>query len=241
MQPRSQTETFNQGRMGPPDSIPIDPSLAHNHRSACFSDRCPPKHDSRIGHRLQERFLSSSHHPGRLEAIPISILESRTGDLESDPLVRFWHEDGPWYPQGLGVGQPPVLPQHVISHERSRRSQPSHGRYGDPAGAALEGRLLSRQLSDSGYGTQSHVTSSVLSTDHHDQVQENQSLARDIDRTHGRLENVPRDYLHETAEEAQSLAIDDCSIDSRELGPLIPLLCDHPDCGVTLRNQSEYR
>ena len=227
----------------PPAPIPIDPSLvpwANYHRPAYFSHAAPPIHDSRIGQRLQERSLSS-HHPGGLDAIPISILESRTGDLESNPLVRFWHEDGPWYPQGLGVGQPPVLPHHVISHERSKSSHPSHGRYRDPAGTALEGRLLGRQLSDSGYGTQSHVASSVLGTDYRDQVQENQSLASDTDRTHGRLENVPRDYLHEAAEEAQSFAIDDCSNDSPEPGSMIPLLCDHPDCGVTLKNQSEYR
>ena len=229
--------------MGPPASLPIDPSLLPwdpNHRPAYFSHGGPPNHDSRVGHRLQERSFPP-HNPGGLDAIPISILESGTGESESHPLVRFWHDDGPWYPQGLGVGQPPTLSQHVISHERSKKLCPSHGRYGDPAGTALEGRLLGRQVSDSGYGTQSHVTGSVLSREWNDQIQESQSLASDPDRTHGQLENVPRDYLHEGPEEAQSLAIDDCSNSSREPGPLIPLLCDHPDCGATLKNQSEFR
>lgn len=235
--------------MGPPAPIPIDPSLgqwSQNYHSTYFSHEGSSNQDSRIEHRHQGRSLLPDN-PQGLDAIPIGVLEPRTGELESNPLLRFWQDDGPWYPRGLGeggLGQTPAL-SHAISHERSKRSHPSHGHhghYGHPvAGTALGGRFLGRQSSDSGYGTQSHVTGSVFSRDYDDQIPDNQSLASETDRPHARLENAPPGYIHEASEEAQPLPFDNCSDDSREPGTLTSLTCDYPDCRTTLKTQSEYR
>ena len=236
--------------MGPPASIPVDPLLVpwhHSNPSVLFSRQFPSSRNSHVGSNYQERYslLESS---GDLDPVPRDILERRTGQVDSDPLVRFWRDDGPWNAQGVGFGntvgsinQIPTLPGYAASHERSDRPHVTHGKYRGSTRTGVEADHSGRLISDEGYGTQSRVTTSVLSADYPDQSQESHSLAGDTDGGPMQNDNVSRGYLHGASQETQSLPCDGCSNDSREPSTVVSLKCERLDCDFVSKNQSDHR
>ena len=234
--------------MGPPASLPADPLLdPWRHHSVFYHRPFPSNRTAQLGRNSQERY-SLSDASGGLDPVPRDILERRTSQVDSDPLVRFWRDDGPWHAQGIGIGntggfvnQASALPGYAASRERSDRPYAFSGKYRAITKTGPEIDQSARLISDEGYGTQSRVTASVLSTDYPDHSQESQSFAGDADGGQMLSDSVPRGYFLGASQETRSVSCDGCSNDSRELITAHSLICEHADCGIKSKNPSDYR
>ena len=234
--------------MGPPANFPLDPLLppwSNHHPSGLFSQGPSPTQSSRTESKYPGRSQLSDP-SGDFDPIPPHLLEPRSSNFEpSDPLLRFWRDDGPWNPQGVGgggIGHFPILPQHTTSNERGERRP---GSYRERVDSSSEPRPPLRNPSDSGYGSQSQFTQSVISPDLPDHSQESHSIAGDAERLQLRTDSISHGYVYRASESTHSISYDNCSNDSSDplpgTGPGISITCDLPQCGAISKNPSENR
>ena len=231
--------------MAPPP-IPIDPALDSWQRSSNPSrENVVSSHLSQSMSGFQERSLSGS---ANLDAISRDILvpSTKPSELESDPLVRFWHEPGPWNPQRIGgaVDQAHPAPEYAPSQDRINRphaSNASFGAYPEQTRSEMGSQITGRHMSDSGYGTRSYVTKSVLSADHLDQSQESQSLVGEVDGMQLQPQSSPQDYFRGASHEVPTLGYGNWDHALHDTPTLSTLTCDSPDCNFVSRNQSEHK
>ena len=232
--------------MGPPATMnfPIDPSLApwsNQQPPALFSHGTTP---SRTELRYPVRSPLSDPSSG-FDAIPPHVLEPRNSEFETDPLLRFWREDGPWNPQGVGsggMGPFPVLPQHTTSNERGERPPVP---YRERVELSSEPLRPLRNTSDSGYGSQSQFTQSLISPDLPDHSQDSRGFTGDTERFQLRNGSTSHSYAYGASDGTHSVSYENCSNDSRDIGPGSgpggSIVCELPQCGTISKNQSENR
>ena len=233
------------GPMGPPQT-PIPPALNQRHRHQ------PPLSTSGIPHPSSPSFShfqdSSIKLPGDLQAIDRGILvpSEKSGDNESDPLVRFWQDPGPWNSQRIrGVmEQAPSASPYAMSHDPINRPYARYGLYREQATSDVGSQVTGKPPTDSGYGgSRSHATKSVRSADHLDQSQDTQSLLGEVHGLQLQAQTVPQEYFHG---DSQSIRYDHWTTttaqdNSRDNPASMPLECDYPDCTMISRNQSEHK
>ena len=234
--------------MGPPPP-PIDPALdPWNSTNVPLSPGIGLDHLLPPNLGLQDRPTSSGT-SGDPNSFPpdLQLPSMKQNDLQSDPLLRFWADPGPWNHQRV-VGepsQPPMNQKYVGSYERDTRPNDFFGQYRPSPRSDLGSSTTGRYPVDSGYESRSLATRSVHSADPRDQSQGCQSIAGDIGemQLYPNAENmyhgpvpvppIPQDIQYSTFELAS---------ESMQDGPnMYPSTCPNSDCNSTFKNSSEHR
>lgn len=224
------SRNFNRQRMDPPPLPHLDPQLAwsSNERPAqspAFSD------------------IPLSPSPGTYdEPMPAGILEasSRPGDVESDPnpLRRFYTTPGPWSSQDIAL--PPTELRYTTPSQPVARPAPAFAVFRDPP-RSDPGSHFTGGLPDSGYGTRSHVTSSVFSDHIQDHSHETQSLTGGMGGIHLQQDHMPQGRPHRHSSASQPLGYTTAATEPSELGGPIALKCEIAGCNVQSKNASDQR
>ena len=235
----------SSGKMAPPP-MPIDPALESWQRSPIhasprggsdnllhYASGYPDKAvDPRISESLE----------GFPQDVPLST--PKAIDMHTDPLLRFWSDrDGPWTAQRVGVNSypTPVISRQGISSEPCKPSRPSFDLYRDPARSEVESHATERYMSDSGYGTRSCVTKSVLSADHLGHNPDCQGLATDVDGMEIYTEAAPRELLSRDTHDLESFTSATQNSVIREPTTVVSLKCQYSSCNHVSKTQSEQR
>ncbi len=237
-----------RGNMGPPPP-PVDPALdSWNSSTVPLSPGIGLDHLLPPNLGLQDRSTSSGT-PGDLNNFPsdLQLPSMKQTDLQSDPLLRFWADPGPWNSQRIG-GEPshsPMNHKYIGSYGRDPRPNAFLGQYRPSPRSDLGSSTTERYHVDSGYESRSLATRSMHSADPRDQSQGCQSLAGDVNEMqlypnpesmyHGPLPapSIPQDIQYANFELPNDAMPD---------GPaMFPLTCPEPDCDGTFKNSSEHR
>lgn len=252
-QPGEERDSYSQrrnprGNMGPPPP-PIDPALdPWNSTNVPLSPGIGLDHllPSNLG--LQDKSTSSGT-SGDLNNFPsdLQLPSMKQKDLQSDPLMRFWNDPGPWNSQRVG-GEPshsPMNQKYVASYGRDPRPNVDFGQYRQSPRSDLGSSTTERYPADSGYESRSIATRSVHSADPRDPSQGCHSLAGDVSemQLYPSAENIyhgpiltppmPQDIHYSHYELSNDTMHDNPA--------LYPLTCSFPDCHSTFKNQSEER
>ena len=221
---------------------PIDPSL-----DLCYATNGPlsprsdilPSNFGRQDRAAQARIPAPSDTFSRDMQIP-SLASS-----DANPLVRFYNDPGPWSSQRIeGFAPAPMGSRNSVWNERISKSNVPFQRYRDLARSEVESSFTGRHPSDSGYGTRSYTTKSVLSADPVDQSQESRSLASQLDYMQMCPEHSSQEYI---ASDPRNLQLPAFGTQDDVPGPqsaalgLLSLRCAWDGCNTTSKNQSEHR
>ena len=237
-----------RGNMGPPPP-PIDPALdPWNSSNVPLSPGIGLDHLLPPNLGLQDRSTSSGA-SGDLSSFPsdLQLPSMKQNDLQSDPLLRFWSDPGPWNSQRVGgePSHPPMNQKYIGPYGRDLRSNAFLGQYRPSPRSDLGSSTTERYLADSGYESRSHATRSEPSADPRDQSQGCQSLAGDVNemQIYQNTENmyhgsVPAPPMPQEMQYPNF----ELSNDTMHEGPsMYPLTCSALDCNGTFKNFSEHR
>ncbi len=157
--------------------IPVDPSLDSWHNSSLTGlgvDHLLP-HTSVTGLLERPGF-------GGLDAFPhdVQLPSMRQSDSDTNPLLRFYNDPGPWSSQRVvgDMGPPSTPPRCPGTYHQV--NLPAAIQYRDSPRSDLDSNTTGRNPHDSGYESKSFATKSVRSMEHVDRSQECQSLASDV-------------------------------------------------------------
>ena len=235
------------GNMGPPPP-PVDPALdPWNSANVPLSPGIGLDHLLHPNLGLQNRSPSSGS-LGELNTFPsdLQLPSMKQNDLQSDPLLRFWADPGPWNSQRVG-GEPshsPMNQGYMGSYGRDPRPEAFLGQYRPAPRSDLGSSTTGRHPVDSGYESRSFATRSVHSADPREQSQGCQSLAGDVGemQMYANPDNMYQGTLPPPSmpQEMQYPGFDFPN-DQMQDGPIYPLTCPLADCQVTSKNSSEHR
>ena len=185
----------------------------------------------------QFRIPITSQHSSYALQVPSHI----SYEVSPDPISHFQNIPGPWVPPGLAD-----IPKHLDRRPRQSRSSNLWTRYSEPntsfsqyrakAGSELESDITGPYPSDSGYGTRSQATTSILSSDSVDQRQECSSITGHINGLNFYSEDASQVYpqpgkqAHAQRNEQRP---DPAQSQSANLQ------CHYADCGTIVKCQSE--
>ena len=121
--------------------------------------------------------------PSQPSSYTLQVPSHMPHEVSPDPISRFQNYPGPWVPRG--IADLPTYPERVprqtrSSDPRTRYSEPNtaFSQYQTKAGSELESDITGPYPSDSGYGTRSQATASILSSDPVDHDQDGGPCAR---------------------------------------------------------------
>lgn len=233
----------------PPPPIPVDPALdTFNTSNIALSPGIGLDHLLQPPDGLQER----PSYPGAIrvpmDPFPqdVQLPSMRQSDLDSNPLLRFYTESGPWSSQRIGGEsiQPTMPPRYPASYGRVHRPSVSSQQYRD-ARSDLASSTTGRNPHDSGYDSKSIATKSARSTEHIDHSQGCPSLVGDV--------NEMQIYPEEPYQEIGTVQVPNIPQDvaytfempadvSGEAPTTLPMVCNYPECNnLELKNQSDQR
>ena len=233
--------------MGPPPP-PIDPALdPWNSATVPLSPGIGLDHLLPPNLGLQNRSPSSGT-SGDYNSFPsdLQLPSMKQTDLQSDPLLRFWADPGPWNSQRIAgePNHPPMNQRYPGPYGRDPRSNAFLGQYRPAPRSDLGSSTTGRHPVDSGYESRSLATRSLHSADPREQSQGCQSLAGDI----GEMQLYPnQDNMYHGALPPPPIPPEiqysgfEFSNDVLQDGPMFPLTCPVPDCNSTSKNSSEHR
>jgi len=182
-----------------PPTMPLDRALdgwnsmsGPNSPSSGLDSILPPT--SGVGERSTNLRVSALSHPS---SHPLQMPFNISNEISPDPIMRFYNDPGPWAPRGIAdiPTQPVALPRHSRPFNlQTRYNEPnmSFSQYQTTAGSELESNTTGAYPSDSGYGTRSQATTSILSSDPVDLNQDCSSISGHI----GNLQLYPGSASH---------------------------------------------
>lgn len=164
-------------------------------------------------------------------------------EVSPDPIRRFQNIPGPWVPEGIAD-----LPTHPDTRSGQSRSSGLRTRYSEPntsfsqyqtkPASELESDITGPYPSDSGYGTRSQATNSILSSDPVDPNQECSSITGQI----GGLDCYSEEAIQVYSQpNQQTLAPRTERRPDRNLSQTSSLQCHYADCGAIVKCQSELK
>ena len=164
-------------------------------------------------------------------------------EISPDPISRFQNIPGPWVPKGIAD-----IPEHLVSLPRQSSSATASARYNEPnplfsryrtkTGSDRDSDITGPYPSDSGYGTRSQATTSILSSDLMDHSQECSSLSGQIDSLDFYPKTPIQVFSHSNSQvRAQRLV----HPSGPEQCQSTNLHCPYPDCRATVKCQSELK
>ncbi len=235
-----------RGNMGPPPP-PIDPALdPWNSSTVPLSPGIGLDHLLPPNLGLQDRSTSVGT-SGDFNNFPsdLQLPSMKQTELQSDPLLRFWADPGPWNSQRVGgeASNSSMNQKYIGSYGRDPRPNAFLGQYRPSPRSDLGSSTTGRYPVDSGYESRSFATRSVHSADPRDQSQGCQSLAGDVSEM--QLYQNP-DMYHGSlpAPSIQDIQYPNFELpnDAIQEGPAIyPLTCQYSDCDGNFKNSSEHR
>lgn len=187
-----------------------------------------------------DSFLGSV--PAQPSSYTVQVPSNIPYEGSPDPISRFQNYPGPWVPQGIAD-----IPSYIDRRPKQSRSSNLRTRYSEPntssfnqyqakAGSELESDITGPYPSDSGYGTRSQATTSILSSDPREHNQECSSITDHIDSLNFYSEDTFQAYPQP----------DNQARGQRNEHRLDPdqsqnanLKCSYADCGMTVKCQSE--
>ena len=234
-----------RGNMGPPPP-PIDPALdSWNYTNVPLSPGIGLDHLLPPNLGLQDRSISSGT-SGDRNSFPsdLQLPSMKQNESQSDPLLRFWSDPGPWNSQRVG-GEPSHLPMNQKYIGPYGRDPRSTAQYRQPPRSDLGSSTTERYLGDSGYESKSLATRSEPSADPRDQSQGCPSIAGDVSEMH--LYQNPENIYHgpipaPPMPQEMPYSNFELSNDGIPDGPsMYPVTCPVADCNGTFKNSSEHR
>lgn len=230
----------------PPPPIPVDPALdSWNTSNIALSPGLGLDHllQPPIGMPERSSYPGTS---GAMDQFPpdVQLPSMRQSDLDSNPLLRFYTESGPWTSQRIAgeLSQPPMPPRYPVSQVR-RPSASSHS-YRD-ARSDVGSSTTGRNPHDSGYDSKSIATKSARSAEHIDHSQGCPSLVGDVNEMQiypeesfqeigaAQVPNLPQDVAYTFGMPGEA---------SGEAPATSPMICTYPECNnLELKNQSDQR
>lgn len=226
-----------------PPPLPIDPALdPWNTSNIALSPAIG------LDHLLPPTtgLLDRSNYPGAPVAVDnfpqdVQLPSMRQTDLDTNPLLRFYNDPGPWSSQRIaGDPSPSIPPRYPGAYGRDNRSGISSNHYRESPRSDVGSSTTGRNPQDSGYDSKSMATKSVRSTEHIDHSQGCQSLAGDVNE----MQIYPEEpFQGPVTSMPQDVAYFDISSDVPGEAPAtLPLLCPYPECNnLELKNQSDHR
>ncbi|KAL8849108.1 MAG: hypothetical protein Q9221_005877 [Calogaya cf. arnoldii] len=224
--------------MAPPP-VPIDPAI-DTWRPSTIATSPTAAYDSLLQPSivLPDRLHPQSpSDPSSLEQ-ELHLPAMKQTSTESDPLMRFWNDPGPWTSQRISAdqGHPPMNPQFPhFDHRMPRHAHTLQYEYHSPrsdVGSSTTGRYPL----DSGYGgSKSLGTKSVRSADHLDQSPSSQSVAENVRDLHYYQARAV------TSPNPQYPAMDVSSDAPHSPTMAFDLTCQYQGCGTVSKNHSEHR
>ena len=181
--------------------------------------------------------------PSQPSSYTLQVPSHMPYEVSQDPISRFQNQSGPWVPRGIAD-----IPTHTDSLPRQSRSSNLWMRYSEPntsfsqyqtkAGSELESDITGPYPSDSGYGTRSPATTSILSCDPVDHNQECSSITGPIDG----LNFYPEDRSQVYAQpDKQRRAQETEHRSDRDLAQSASHRCHYVGCGAIVKCPSELR
>ena len=232
----------------PPPPIPVDPALdPWNTTNIALSPGIGLDHLLQPPAGLPERHNYSGTH-GTMDPFPqdVQLPSMRQSDMDSNPLLRFYNESGPWNSQRIAgdSSQASMPPRYSAPYGRvNRPSVSSQPPYRD-ARSDLGSSTTGRNPHDSGYDSKSIATKSARSTEHvHSQGCP--SLVGDVNEMQiypeEQLQVIGNAHVPDLPQEV-AYTFEMPSDVSGEAPATLPMTCDYPECNnMELKNQSDHR
>ena len=177
---------------------------------------------------------------GGIENFPQESQLPSMRQSDIDPLTRFYQESGPWNPQQIvgDINHQYMSPRYPGSYDIGRvRNLPSH--YHESSRSDVGSSIAGRYPHDSGYGSKSQATKSVMSAEPIEQSQSFQSLPGEILETPSYPEGGFPGVMDFAPGAPYPLSI---SHDNPEEPSSMSYVCPYPECKkLVLKNHSENR
>ncbi|MCJ1226934.1 hypothetical protein MMC12_003589 [Toensbergia leucococca] len=228
-----------------PPPIPIDPALDQwNSTNVKLPQGIGLDHLLQLPSDIQERYprpVAATN----LTSFPQDVQTASTKpiELESNPLIRFWNDPGPWTSQRIAgdLIQPAMGMKYASAPDRTYRPCVSLGPYRESARSDVDSSVTERHLSDSGYGTRSRTTRSVLSADLVDHSQGCRSLVGEVSEMQLYPEESTQAYVPPNPQEFHYKSYGVASEVPQDSPRALSLVCTYPNCNTTSRNHSEHK